>query len=187
MNPPIIPPDRAFAVAGRVTAAVAEALAEARRIQAAWATALDQARAAGQAAAEAEGRARYRRGLRALHHWAARERTRLEGEARTLALALATRMVAAPRLPTEKTALPAPPPGGWLRLRLHPSDAQALGAGLTVRAAGQPQPPGTPPQGIEIIADPALAPGDLIAEGPAGRVDARASTRLRQLLAGAEP
>jgi tetratricopeptide (TPR) repeat protein len=56
-------------------------------------------------------------------------------------------------------------------MRLHPQDAAALGSA---------------PEGIEIRADSALAPGDVILEGPAGRVDARASTRLGQVLAGAE-
>lgn len=166
---PVVPPDHALAVGGRVPRAVAEALAEARRIRDAWAHALEQAVAEAREAAAEETRDRLRRSLRALHHWAGRERVRLAEEARSLALALAQQVVARP---LEPAALPPIlSTGRWLVVRLHPTDAASL---VDV------------PEGIETIADPALAPGDVILEGPAGRVDARAATRLQRVLAGAE-
>ncbi len=167
---PAIPPNHAFAVAGRIPAAVAATLAEARAIRDAWAGALTEAVEQARTAAAQEGQDRLRRGLRALHRWAALERTRLTGEARALALALAQRMVAQP-LPPE-TLGPLLTSGRWVRVRLCATDAQGLGEA---------------PEGIEIIVDSALSPGDVILEGPAGRVDGRAATRLGRLLAGTEP
>ena len=164
---PVIPPDHAFAVAGRVPAAVGAVLAEARRIRDGWAQALEAARLEARTQASAEHHAHLRRGLRALHRWAEAERARLQTEARALAVALARRLVAVPLdLPTLTPLLTS---GRWLVVRLHPDDAQALGSA---------------PEGIEIIADSSLALGDVVLEGPAGRVDGRAATRLNRLVAG---
>lgn len=164
--PPAIPPPAAFTVGGRVPAAVSAALAEARRIRDAWAEAVEGARAD----AAAEVRQRYGRSLRALHRWAALERRRLEAQAEALAAALATRLLARPLAAEHLAALRLTP--GPVEIRLHPTDAAALG-------------PLPPP--LTVVADPTLQPGDVVLTGPAGRVDARAATRVQRLLAGARP
>ncbi len=168
-RPPSIPPSAALAVGGRVDPAVRAALDEARRIRGAWEAALEAARADARAAATV----RLRRRLDALDRFGALLRRRLRAEALELALALAARLVGeslrgdAARL--LEVARVAAPPGAWLRLRLSPEDAAAL------RAAGLPP-------GVEVDADAHLEPGDIVLEGPAGRVDARAATRVAALL-----
>jgi flagellar biosynthesis/type III secretory pathway protein FliH len=168
-RPPSIPPSAALAVGGRIDPAVQAALDEARRIRDTWRAALDAARAE----ARDEAAARLRRRLGALDRWAALLRQRLRAEALDLAEALAARLVgasvhgdAARLLATARAAAPDAP---WLRLRLHPDDADVL------RRAGLPP-------GVEVEGDPHLVPGDVVLEGPAGRVDARAATRVAALL-----
>jgi flagellar biosynthesis/type III secretory pathway protein FliH len=159
-------------VGGRLDPRVAAVLAEARRLRDGWRAAI----AAAEAAARDREASRLRRRLAAVDRWAGQFRRRLREDAVTLAQALATRLVGealhgdARRLldavATEAARLP---PAPWMRLRLSPADADAL------RAA--PLPPG-----VQVEADPALGPGDIVIEGPAGRVDARVATRVAACL-----
>ena len=66
----------------------------------------------------------------------------------------------------------AAPDATWLELRLPTVEAATWADG--------PLPPG-----VRIIADGALAPGDLILSGPAGRIDARAAAEVSAVVAGA--
>ncbi|WP_211320816.1 FliH/SctL family protein [Arthrobacter livingstonensis] len=57
-------------------------------------------------------------------------------------------------------------PAGAPRVRLHPQDLAALSAEALAAA------------GLDAVADPAIAPGDAVAEYPDGFLDARISTAL---------
>ncbi len=150
---------------GCVPAAVREILAEARRIRDAWKEAQEEALVALR---EEQG-ARLRRKLAALHRWAGLERRRLQREALIWAeeaAELLLRRELRGALILESVELP--PTESWLILWLHPKDQESLAQQRL-------------PQGILLRSHPGLEPGDLIIEGPAGRVDARLSTRLRSL------
>ena len=163
MKPPVIPPDRAFAVDGVVDHRVRAALAEARRIRDAWASAVvdAQLKARGKAADELHAQLAALRGFR----------DQLSADAdraiRERSLRLAARQVGA-------------------HFAADPAAVQAqLDAILTARPdwIAVRVPPGTPIEGLgfEVTIDPALIPGELILTGPGGTVDARLSTRLARL------
>lgn len=169
MKPPRIPPDRAFAVDGVVAPEVRATLAEARRIRDRWAAALDDARRA----AEATASATLAENLVQLDTLRADLRRDAAQTARQLALTLAERLLHATlsadpaRLAAWTDALLATAPDTWIAIRV---------------------PPGTPvehlPETLAVVVDPALAPGDLILEGPHGVVDARVRTRIARHLDG---
>lgn len=177
MRPPVIPPAGALAVDGRLPEAVAATLAEARRIRDHWSEAV----ATAERAAEARVAARLRLTVAALHRWAGRERDRLRDQALDLALALAERIARRAlagdpeaTLAAAVEAAEALPAGPWLRIRAHPSHVSAW--------TDSPA-----PDGVEFLADERLRPGDLIVEGPAGRIDARVATRVAGLVGGRVP
>jgi flagellar assembly protein FliH len=59
-----------------------------------------------------------------------------------------------------------------LRVRLHPAGVASLRVGAA--SAGQ----GSEAAGLELVADPDLAPGDVVVESEAGQVDGRIARRL---------
>lgn len=166
MKPPVIPPDRAFAVDGVVDRRVRAALAEARRIRDGWADAVAQAEADAAASAGSALRAQ----LEALFEYRARRAEEMHAEARTQALKLATRLVgahfaASPAAVDAQLAAITSARADWLEIRV---------------------PPGTPVDGahldgLSVRVDPALRPGELILVGPNGTVDARFGARLARL------
>ena len=163
MKPPLIPPDRAFAVDGVVDHRVRAALAEARRVRDAWADAVRAAQVEARAsAAQALGRQ-----LDALQRFKARLDAESNKATRARGLALATRLVGA-------------------HFAAHPDAVQAqLDAIISARSdwLAVRVPPGTPIEGLafEATVDPALRPGELIITGPGGTVDARLPARLARL------
>jgi flagellar biosynthesis/type III secretory pathway protein FliH len=70
---------------------------------------------------------------------------------------------------------------GPLRLMVHPADVERV----TALLGEAPRPVGA--DGIDVQVDACLAPGDLVLEARVGRRDARVTTRLAALLAGAAP
>lgn len=168
---PVIPPDRAFAIGGRVPGSVIEALVEARRLRDGWRAAVRRA----EARAEVDARARLARRLGAVDRWMAAWRRRLRAEALELARAAAGRLVAEARGETPAWwggALEADLDGdAWLALHLPPDEVTAWGDAPL-------------PRGVRLVADAGLGPGDLILVGPGGRADARVSTQVARVLAG---
>jgi flagellar biosynthesis/type III secretory pathway protein FliH len=164
----------------RAEAVLEAAGAEARSVVAAARTEAERLR---QAAAE-EGRQAAAAAVAAARVAAAAARTRALGAARDEALDLAVEM--ARRLlgrelalhpdavrAAASEALQAVAGRHRVALRLHPSAAAALG-----RVPGAL--PG-PEAGVVLVADPALAPGDVWLECEAGAVDGRLEVRLAAL------
>ena len=126
------------------------------------------------------------RELRKLRRWRRRTREASAAAAVRLGLALAERLVRA-RLAEDlaawRTLLAESLAGleGPLRLMVHPADVERV----TALLGEAPRPVGA--DGIDVQADACLAPGDLVLEARVGRRDARVTTRLAALLAGAAP
>ncbi len=167
---PPLPPEAAFAIGGRVPAAVVEALREARRLRDGWRAATHRA----EARAEAEARRRLARRLAAVNRWVEGARRRLRAEAMELAQAAAARLVAESRARTPlwwRPVLDAPLEGeAWLALHLPPAEVAAWGDAPL-------------PAGVRLVADAALGPGDLVLVGPGGRADVRVATQVASVLA----
>jgi len=69
-------------------------------------------------------------------------------------------------------ALRAAGPRRALRVRLHPASVASLRTGAVSAEEGSVAP------GLELVADPDLAPGDVVVETEAGQVDGRIARRL---------
>lgn len=139
------------------------------------AAAREEGRAEGRLEAAAELTAR----LAALAEAQARWRARSEVEALDLAVEMARRIIgrelqsdAAAVRDGAVAALRAAGRRRALRLRLHPDGVASLreqAASLAEATAGA---------ALELVADPALAPGDVVVETEAGLVDGRIDSRL---------
>lgn len=168
MKPPIIPPDRAFAVDGVVDQRVRATLAEARRIRDAWAGALRDA----EVAAQAEAALNLRNQLEALSNF--RDQLAIESHAatQTRAIKLATQLVGAhfvtapDAVEAQLQAVLAARPD-WVEIRIPPGVIDDIEGPQWAH--------------LNLRVDPALCPGELILVGPGGTVDARFSARLARM------
>jgi len=91
-----------------------------------------------------------------------------------------SRLSADPGADAVARALAAAPPGRRVRVRLHPSHAEAAGGCATGAAS-------VPGERVELVADPSVAPGDAVAELDPGWIDAgiaSALERVRAVLGG---
>jgi flagellar biosynthesis/type III secretory pathway protein FliH len=163
----------------RVREVVSAAEAEAQRIVAEARAASARAHAEAAAAGEAEGRARAAGALAC----AAVERDRLLGEAErevvALALAVARKLLgrelaASPDavIALARAALGEARERREVLLRVSPGDAAAIRAAESTLAATLAR------ARLGLREDPALAPGDVVVETEAGRVDARIGSQL---------
>jgi flagellar biosynthesis/type III secretory pathway protein FliH len=161
--------------ADRAETLVALAEAEAESVRAAAAQDRAAARAEGRRAAREEVEA----GLAALAEAQRRWLARAEVEALDLAVEMARRILGqelrcdpAAVGPGALEALRAAGRRRVLRVRLHPESV----AHVHQRAAADLG--GLPGTSLELVADPALSPGDVVVETEAGRVDGRVASRL---------
>jgi flagellar assembly protein FliH len=174
--------------AERAEALVASAEAEADAVRRAAgqvrAAALEEGRAEGLRAGQAEMAAR----LAGLAEAEGRWRSRAEAEALDLAVEMARRIIGR-ELRCDPTAASAGAvaalraAGRWrvLRIRLHPEGVATAGDGapdLAAAIAGG---------ALELVADPALAPGDVVVETEGGRIDGRIDSRLETFRAALGP
>ncbi len=167
---PIIPPNAALTVGGRLDAETHAALTEARRLRDAWAAATLAAQAAAHAAAQAQ----LHEALAALGAWRQEAEAQLVRDAQALALALAERLVRTDLSAALATLLAGLPPatdpagGSALVVSLNPQDLQALGV---------------PPAGVTLLPDDALPRGAIRVAGPAGEITRTVRGQLHQWLA----
>jgi flagellar biosynthesis/type III secretory pathway protein FliH len=170
--------------AERAEALIASAEAEAEAVRRAAgrerAAALEEGRAEGLRAGQAEIAACLAGLAEAEERW----RTRAEAEALDLAVEMARRIIGQelrcdPAAACAGAAAALRAAGRWrvLRLRLHPEAVAAAGDGgpaLVAALAGG---------ALELVADPALAPGDVVVETEGGRIDGRIGSRLESFRA----
>ena len=165
--------------AERAEALVASAEAEAEAVRRAAgevrAAAREEGRAEGLLAGQAEVAARLATLVAAEGRW----RSRAEVEALDLAVEMARRIVGR-ELQLDPSAVGVAAvaalraAGRWrvLRLRLHPDALSPVGQGSPALAAA------TAAGVLELVADPGLAPGDVVVETEGGQVDGRIASRL---------